>query len=116
MPKALSMDLRERVVAAHDAGESTSAVATRFKVSAAWVRRLIQRRRETGSIERKRGKPGPKVKLAAHVDTVRELVRRQPDATLLELRAQLPIKVSISTLWLALENLKLSFKKSSARQ
>jgi transposase len=113
---AYSMDLRSRVVAARDAGESTPVVAKRFGVSVAWVRRLTQRRRELGSIERKRGIPGRKPKLAAHQSTLRGLVSQKPDATLDELRKSLPVRVSISTLWLALQVLKLSFKKSASCQ
>src|SRR4051794_13006103 len=44
-------DLRERVVAACDEGLDTRAeVAERFSVSESWIRRLLQRQRETGSI------------------------------------------------------------------
>ncbi len=39
MAKAYSMDLCERIVAARDAEEGTLAVAQRFDVSPAWVRR-----------------------------------------------------------------------------
>lgn len=52
--RAYSMDLRQRVIDACDSGLGTSEVAETFSVSQAWVRRLKQRRRETGSI-------GPKV-------------------------------------------------------
>jgi len=46
-----SMDLRGRVVAACDrGGRSRERVAEEFGVSAAWIPRLLQRRRETGSI------------------------------------------------------------------
>jgi transposase len=49
--KAYSMDLRERVVAACDAGDATrEQVAARFAVSVRWVRDLLGRRREAGSI------------------------------------------------------------------
>jgi transposase len=49
-----STDLRERVVAACDAGGATrEQIAGRFSVSVAWIRRLLQRRRQTGSIEPK---------------------------------------------------------------
>jgi len=49
--KLYSMDLRERVVATCDAQEGTrERIAKRFGVSTAWIRRLLQRRRETGSI------------------------------------------------------------------
>jgi transposase len=48
---AYSMDLRERVVAACDEGIDTrAAIAERFSVSESWVRRLLQRRRDSGSI------------------------------------------------------------------
>ena len=49
--RAYSIDLRERVVAACDARDGTrEQIAARFSVSVAWIRRLLQRRRETGSI------------------------------------------------------------------
>jgi len=51
--KAYSMDLRERVVAC-DRGDGThEAVAQRSCVGIAWVYRLLQRRRQTGSIKPK---------------------------------------------------------------
>ena len=40
----------QRVVRACDSGMPAAAVAARFDVSLAWVYRLVQRRRETGSI------------------------------------------------------------------
>jgi transposase len=45
-----SMDLRKRVVRAWDAGMDAESVAAKYEVSRAWVHRLVQRRRETGSI------------------------------------------------------------------
>jgi len=45
-----SMDLRERVARAWDVSGDAEEVAATFGVSRAWVHRLIQRRRETGSI------------------------------------------------------------------
>ena len=45
-----SMDLRKRVARAWDASWDAEAVAAKFDVSRAWVHRLIQRRRETGSL------------------------------------------------------------------
>ena len=45
-----SMDLRERVAAAIDAGEgSQRQVAKRFRVSVSFVTRLVQRRRDAGT-------------------------------------------------------------------
>ena len=46
----LSMDLRERVVAAVDAGMTEQQAAERFAVSVRSVERLLVRRRATGSL------------------------------------------------------------------
>ena len=48
--RAYSMDLRERVLRDSDAGMKAAAVAVTCHVSASWVRRLKQRRRETGEV------------------------------------------------------------------
>jgi transposase len=49
--KTYSMDLRERVIAACDAGGGThEQIAARFSVSVSWIRDLLKRRRATGSI------------------------------------------------------------------
>ena len=45
-----SMDLRKRVARAWDAGWDADTVAGKYDVSLAWVHRLSQRRRETGSL------------------------------------------------------------------
>ena len=108
--RAYSMDLRTRVLAALDAGERTAAVAARFAVSPAWVRRLKQRRRETGETS-----PRPRTarppKLAPHADRLRHLLAAAPDATLTELRADLGVRVALSTLWAAVRRLGYTLKK-----
>ncbi len=48
--RAYSMDLRERVVAAVDAGMKPSQAAARFDVSVRTVERYLARRRDTGSL------------------------------------------------------------------
>ena len=48
-----SMDLRKRVAKAWDASWNADAVAAHYDVSRASVHRLIQRRRETGSLGRR---------------------------------------------------------------
>nr|MBA2301083.1 DUF4062 domain-containing protein [Acidobacteriota bacterium] len=47
---AYSLDLRTRVLADWDAGLKGEDVAAKYRVSRAWVHRLVQRRRETGEI------------------------------------------------------------------
>jgi transposase len=48
---AYSLDLRKRVCGPGDSGLDADSVAAKYEVSRAWVHRLVQRRRETGSIE-----------------------------------------------------------------
>jgi transposase len=111
--EAYSMDLRERVLAACDAGHDTLEVAKFFDVSPAWVRRLKQRRREWGMIGPLPRNSGRKPALGESArERLKELVRQQPDATLEELRSSLGIRLSISSLWEALHKLRLPFKKS----
>ena len=111
--KAYSMDLRKRVLAACDAGHKTKEVATLFGVSPSWLRRLKQRRRESGRIEAYPRNSGRKPALdEAAREQLKELVRQQPDATLEELRELLGIHLSISSLWETLRKMRLAFKKS----
>ena len=114
MPAAYSLDLRTRVLAAVDAKDGTrAAIAARFSVSTAWVRRLVQRRQETGGIAPKPHAGGPAPALTAdHRDRLRALVAEQPDATLAELRDRLAAPVGIMTVARALKALRLPLKKS----
>jgi transposase len=113
--RAYSMDLRTRVLADGDAGMATKAVAQKYSVSPAWVRRLKQRRQETGEVGPRRvAKPGPSRKLSGKEEQLAELVAEQPDATLEELRQKLGIAVSVATVWRSLRSLGLTLKKSAA--
>lgn len=49
--KRLSFDLRERAIAAYDAGVSQEEIAFQFSISVSSVKRWLRRRRETGSFE-----------------------------------------------------------------
>jgi transposase len=105
-----SLDLRERVLADCDSGQSNEEVAQKYRVSSSWIRRLKQRRRETGSIgPRLRRAPPPQ--LMSHADRLQELVGQQPDATLEELRQALGVPTSVSSLCRALQRLRLTVKK-----
>ena len=109
--KAYSMDLRVRVLADCDAGMTTPAAAQKYKVSPSWVRRLLQRRRETGETAPRPQRHGPVPLHQTHGDAIRQAVKDEPDATLAELRDRLALGVALSTMWLAVDRLGLSFKK-----
>jgi transposase len=108
--KAYSMDLRGRVIAACDDGEPTKVVAKRFGVSRAWVRRLKQHRRERGDIIPRTGGGSRGRKIDR--ERLAELVKQQPDATLVELRDRLGVAVTPWSICKALRELKLTYKKS----
>jgi transposase len=109
--RAYSMDLRVRVLAACDAGDTTAEVAEAFAVSEAWVRRLKQRRRQTGEVgPRTPARPGPA--LAPHADRLLALVRQSPGLTAAEYRDRLGVGVSVLTAWRMLRRLGLTHKKS----
>ena len=111
--EAYSLDLRKRVLAVCDEGHQTKQVARLFEVSPAWVRRLKQRRRELGIIDRLPQNPGRKSKLTSQDrQRLAELVADQPDATCKELLDRLGVPVDRTTIGRALAKMGLTFKKS----
>lgn len=111
-----SMDLRERVVRAWDTSGDAEEVATTFGVSRAWVHRLVQRRRETGSIAPRQQTKFRSRVLAGQEARLASLIAARPDATLAELREALPTTAALSTLWLEIDRLGLSLKKNRLRR
>jgi transposase len=91
----------------------TMAVAIKHHVSDSWVRRLKQRRRETGEIAARPPKKKTPPGWHAYADRLRSLVEKRPDITLRELRETLGVEVSLQTLSTALRTLKYTFKKKS---
>jgi transposase len=108
-----SLDLRKRVLGDCDAGGSTRQVALKYRVSESWVRRLKQRRRESGEIAPRPSRNKCLPRWLPYADRLQELVRQQPDATLRELRDRLDVSLSVMTLCRALRSLQLTFKKKS---
>jgi transposase len=111
--EAYSMDLRKRVLKDCDAGLGTLAVSVKYDVSPAWIRRLKQRRRETGETAPRGSRNKRQAKWLAYADRLEAIVAAQPDITLKELQQKLGEDVSIQTLSRALQRLQLSFKKRS---
>ena len=98
--RAYSNDLRERIVVAVERGDyPLRQLAHLFSVSLAFLVRLLQRKRRTGSVrpESHAGGPTPKLDDAARARLF-DLVRQQPDATLAELRERLGVSCSLMTI------------------
>lgn len=112
--QAYSQDLRERIFQDLDSGLTTREVATKYRVSESWVRRLKQRRRETGeTTPRRPGSPKP-ARWLQFGEQLQELLRAKPDITLRELREAIGGALSIQTLSRALRKLGWSVKKKSS--
>jgi transposase len=111
--RALSLDLRERVLAAYDAGEGKSRqLAIRFGVSDRWVRKLVRQRHETGSIAPKEYQRGPKPKLHSRQrERLILLAGEKPDLTLSQLRRRLQLRCSLVTIWRELKKAGFTFKR-----
>jgi len=112
--KAYSTDLRERVVAACDARDGTrEAIAARFSVSVSWIRGLLKRRHETGSIApRPRGGGRAPAFDAEAAGRLRDAVRADDDATLVELATAAGVACGPSAVHRALVRLGITRKKS----
>jgi transposase len=90
----------------------TKQVATKYRVSTAWVRRLKQRRAATGEIAPRKQRHGPLPASVKYADAILEAVRQAPDATLDEYRRRFNLPISRAALARALVVLGISRKKS----
>jgi transposase len=114
---AYSLDLRKRVLRAWDSGMDVYSVAAKYEVSRAWVHRLVQRRRETGSIEpRRQTKFRGRVLSPQQEDRLGALIIARPDATLAELQEALPTTAALPTLWRTIRRLGFTLQKNGTRR
>lgn len=111
--KAYPLELRSRVAEAVDAGQSWRAAAARFRVSVGFINKLLRQRRQTGSIEPRRGWTGSKPAVDGNgLERLRQAVAARPDATLDELRQRARLTCSRPTVFRYLRRLGYSRKKS----
>lgn len=103
MAKALSQDLRDRVVAAIDGGLSRRGAAARFGVSVSSAIRWHQLARAHGrAVARKPGGDQRSSKTDIHAEQIMALLEEQGDITLGEIQSGLAdrgINIGIGTLW-----------------
>ena len=116
MSKALSLDLRQRVVAAvRDEGLSHRAAAARFKVSAASISRWRALERRSGDLRPGRlGGDRRSGVIEAHAETILRSLAARRDMTIEELRSELAgqgLRFGYGTLWRFFARHKLTRKK-----
>jgi transposase len=109
-----SMDFRERVARAHAESGSSAEVAETFGCSASWVRRLVQRVRESGSLAPRSTARTDDQRAYNDADeaAIRGLIKRRPDATLAEVAAAIGKPACEGTVCRTLQRLNLPRKKS----
>ena len=118
MVRPLSLDLRERVIAAVLAGESCRAVAARFGVAVSSVVKWSQRHRLTGSVVPGQMGGHRKRILEPHRAFIVERIGQTPHVTLHGLKAELKargVSVSHNAVWVFLRREGLRFKKNPVR-
>jgi transposase len=113
--RSFSIDLRERIVWAVEAGEhSLGELSEIFAVSVSTIVRLLRHYRSTGSVQPKsHGGGGPSKLDAKSLARLLEIVSQQPDATLAELRDQLGIDCCVMTIFRALKAHQITRKKKT---
>ena len=112
--KPLSQDLRERIVAAYEAGEETyEVIAARFQVGPTVVGKLVRQKRDLGTLQSQIHRRGRKPAVSGKKEAeLREHLEKFSDATMLERRDALGLKCSEKTLWQTMRKMGWRFKKS----
>ncbi len=83
--KPYSQDLRERAIAALEAGQTQAEVAAQFRIHKSTLEKWWYRGRDTGSCAPLPLAHGPERTLQAAEKFIRDEVKKQPDLTLVEL-------------------------------
>ncbi len=115
--KALSMDLRERILKAYERGDSTrEQVARRFSVSLGMVKKLVSRQKQGGEIGARYDRCGRKPRIMeTHRKALREMLAGKPDLTLKELREALGLDCTLPAIHYVLADMGLTYKKRLSR-
>jgi len=115
MAEPLSMDLRERVVAAVKGGMSRRQAAAHFRVGVSSAIRWVARAEATGDVRPKpMGGDHRSAAIEAQADTILSLLAEQPDTTLVEFQEALAKKghrFAVSTIWRFFDRRQLTLKK-----
>lgn len=118
MPKPYSLDLRDRIISAYQAGEtSTKQLATQFQVSGETVRRYLIRFKTTGSVNPDPHGGGRKAIIGLQeVAKLAEIVGVKPDDTIAKMSQKYTkrfgVKMGTSSMQRALARFGITSKKS----
>ena len=116
MTKPLSDDLRERLVAAVEGGQTRRAAAERFGVAPSTAVKWMNRWRLEGHVKpRPMGGDRHSHRIEAHAEVILGLIDEQPDVTLAEIATHLDeargARFSEAAIWRLLKRHGMTFKK-----
>lgn len=97
MTRALAVEQREKIVAAHEAGLGTAKeIAKMFAVTVRSVYRYLRRQRETGSLEPDPTPGRPAILNDNNLSLIKEIILENTDGTLEEYRCKFLDKTGIN--------------------
>ena len=118
--KTYPLELRQRVINAVDNKIATrKEIAETFAVSTSWIRKLLQRRKKTGTLEPSTRTQGRKPAFSgADLEQLNNFVQENPDSTLEQIKEHFSGKVdcSIVAIHNALKRLGWHYKKNRYEQ
>jgi transposase len=115
IPRAYSMDLRERLVRTVEGGMSVRQAACQLMIDDSCALKWMRQFRGKGNVEPKRQGGYRKSVLLPHTRWILQYIEQKPDETLGENRQSLiqkGVRVGIATLWRFFQRHQISIKKS----
>jgi len=114
IPRAYSMDLRERLVRTVEEGMSVCKAACQLMIDYSCALKWMRQFRRKGNVQPKRQGGYRKSVLLPHRRWILQHIEQKPDQTLAEIRQSLMqkgVRVGIATLWRFFQSHQISFKK-----
>lgn len=110
----LHNEARELLVEGYEATHDAEGIATAYSVSKWTVYRLAEQKRKTGSVKLRTSQRGRKPALTAEdKENIRDCINADPDITIEEIREELNLSASYSTVERAINTMGYTLKKKS---
>jgi transposase len=114
----VSKELRKLISEGGKAGIGVNDMAQAFQVGRSTIYDLLAREAESGSMSPRTDKCGrPSAVDEAGMARMKELIEKQPDITLEEIKKEMGLGISVSAIWRKVHNkLGFNYKKNAPRQ
>ena len=110
----LHNEAKELLVKGYEATHDAEGIAKAYSVSTSTVYRLVRQKRETGSVELRTSQRGRKAVLTTEdKENIRRCIEEKSDITVEEIREELSLCASYSTVERAINDMGYTLKKKS---